>query len=141
MVRRSTKVLALAVATLVAVLAITATAGATIFIRDSSQSYKFQPRLIYLAYHALAPPFKITKLRHWHGWGPEPGKARARGWLHYDTCKPNCAEGTYRRVRSKVFLYRVHRCHGRFVYGRITVDPRGLPPHKHRIDCEGYLVT
>ena len=129
--------------TLIASDANTGLDGTTVYVRDTTGDYTQRPHRLSFGYPALFPGFKITAI-HWDKWyreglGEGTG-ASGRGWLHYDTCKPDCADGKYRRVRTLVFLGRIHRCHGRRVYGMVQVFPRHLPPgHPHRIECSGFL--
>jgi hypothetical protein len=128
------------VAVLVIAFMSTAVAGQRVTVRDSTHKYKYKPTSLYFAYRALFPPFRLTKLRYWVSWNDVPTvAAESIGWLHYDDCKPNCAEGHYRRKRAYVTLYGIHRCHGRRVFGKVRVKPRHLPAHRHRINCRGLL--
>jgi hypothetical protein len=132
--------LGVAAALLVVSLAGTAVAGPRVTVRDSTGKHKYKPTTLKFAFPALAPPFKITKLRRWKDWTIKGGPTtRAKGWLHYDDCKPNCAEGHYKRRRAGVFLFAPHRCHGRLVFRAVRVVPLGLPAHTHRIKCSGIL--
>ena len=123
-----------------------AIAGRGARVRDSTGEYKYKPTTLKFEFPALAPPFKITKIRHWFGWTPARIAGgfgtKAEGWLHYDDCKPNCASGHYKRRRAHFQLSRLHGCgrhHRRLVYGQIAIKPRGLPRHSHRIGCSGLL--
>jgi hypothetical protein len=115
----------------------TAVAGPRLTVRDSTGKYKYKPTTLKFKFPALAPPFKITKLRHWVGWGT--ARPTTKGWLHYDNCKPNCAEGHYKRKRATVRLFAPRHCHGRRVFGAVYVRPRHLRNHFHRIGCSGVL--
>jgi hypothetical protein len=118
----------------------TAVSEPRITVRDSTHKYKYKPSTLYFASPALTPPFKLTKLQRWVSWSVRQSEATAtKGWLHYDNCKPNCAEGHYRRKRAMVQLYAPHRCHGRLVFGKVWVKPRHLPAHAHKINCRGFL--
>ena len=120
-----------------------AVAGPRVTAHDSTGKYKTKPTTLKFAYPALAPPFKITRLHHWAGWNGTRFESlfptKARGWLHYDDCTPNCAEGHYRRRRAEVTLTPAQTCHGRLVFRKVKIDPVGLPAHRHRIACSGLL--
>jgi hypothetical protein len=108
-----------------------------VHVRDSTHKYKARPHTLYFTFGALFPPIKINKIHLWHDWGD--GRTKAHGILRYDNCKPNCAEGDYKSRPSKVRLSHIRRCHGRRIYRRIAVRPRGLPTHTHTITCSGHL--
>jgi hypothetical protein len=81
---------------------------------DLSSHFKVRPHALHFAYEALFPGFDITQIGHWKNWRPGSQKTWAKGWLHYDTCKPDCAEGCYVRHYARVPLSdSSHLCDGR----------------------------
>src|SRR5215207_1275826 len=133
MTARKRTLAAASAALLVVGLGASASAFGKVYVRDSTHEYKLRPHTLYFAYPALLPPFKINKIHRWHGWGNDTTKAH--GVLHYNPCKPSCAAGNERHRRAKVKLGNIGHCHGRRVYRRVAITPRGLPKHTHRITC------
>jgi streptogramin lyase len=96
------------------------------------------------------PPFTLTGLGHWKEWHKNeerngvPARAIADGFIHYDTCDPNCAHGRYAVARAHVELDGENLCtKGRDrifeTFERITVRVEGGPPRTRFIQCTGRL--
>lgn len=67
----------------------------------------------------------VTGLR-WSGWGR--GSASGNGMDHVDDCRPNCANGTVRRYKARVRLYRPGGWHHKRVYLCYRVSFRHVAP-------------
>jgi hypothetical protein len=92
----------------------------------------------------LYPPFRITGLE-WRRWHLYPvARAVASGWLHYDSCEPDCLHGRYLRVRARVELDGSSTCFASAArnwtkFDRVWVTPRGGPTRKRFIQCTGKV--
>lgn len=116
-------------------------------VRPGTLRFRYQPPGSYgdeeRAGRGLYPPFRITQL-DWLSWRYLPRSvAAARGWLHYDSCKPDCLHGRYVRRRAQVTLDGSENCfigrHHWTVYSRLTVKPKGMPARRRTIQCTGAL--
>ncbi len=98
----------------------------------------------------LYPPFWITGLGHWREWHRAeerhgvPARARADGWIHYDTCDPDCVHGRYAIARAHVELDGESLCTKGpkrifSTFARITVRVENGPRRTRFIQCTGRL--
>lgn len=126
-------------------------AGQNFPIRPPTLRFSYQPPGSYgeeeTSGRPLYPPFSITGLGHWREWHRReerhgvPARAQADGWIHYDTCDPNCAHGRYAVARAQVELDGEFLCTkgAERTFERITVRVEGGPPRTRFIQCTGRL--
>lgn len=115
-------------------------------IRPSTLSFQYQPPGSYgeeeTGGRGLYPPFRLTGLQ-WTEWHEYPNsRAIARGWLHYDSCEPDCLHGHYVKVRAWVKLDAGGLCgpgSGIPAFQRIAVNPANGPPRRRFIQCTGRV--
>jgi streptogramin lyase len=129
-------------------------AGRNFPIRPPTLRFSYQPPGSYgdeePPGRPLYPPFWITGLGHWREWHRReerhgvPARAISDGWIHYDTCDPNCPHGRYAVARAHVELDGEFLCTkgpNRIfeTFERITVRVEGGPPRTRFIQCTGRL--
>lgn len=84
---------------------------------------------------------RFTKLGPWKNWGAT--RTSTRGVYRYKTCKPDCINSDYRRVRVKVRLSGLRvSCEGRRVYKRFTWKARNprIDDGTVAVDCDGVIA-
>jgi hypothetical protein len=156
---------ALLAAALALVLLPTATATADlplpISVPQAHGHFAYRPKSLFFRYQppgsfgeeeaaygtALYPPIMLTGLGPWAPWTNLSSTSGARavtsGWLHYDTCEPNCLHGRYAKVRARVEVFGEGDCEkdGDLIYAfeELTVTPVGGPSRTRFIECGGKL--
>lgn len=129
-------------------------AGQKFPVRPSTLRFSYQPPGSYgdeePPGRPLYPPFRLTGLGHWREWHRReerqgiPARAISDGWIHYDTCDPNCAHGRYTVAHAHVelngeFLCITGKDHIIETFERITVRVEGGPPRTRFVQCTGRL--
>lgn len=67
----------------------------------------------------------VTHAKHWRHWGGH--NTRAKGRIHYNDCRPSCAEGHYRKTPGRVTLSHIHRCGNRLQYRKVHLTFTNKP--------------
>lgn len=80
----------------------------------------YEPRSWVLA---CADAGAVLEKVHYRSWTSKVARGRAIEALNI--CRPNCAEGHYRRYRVTFTVSRPVQIHGRTVFTRVTVHRRG----------------
>jgi hypothetical protein len=98
---------------------------------------KVRPARIYTS-EASYCSLWATHLKQWKHWGAR--KTFSKGYLHYSTGNPNCAEGSH-LTRGEVLLSHIRRCHGGRRYQRMQFFYFKRPRYNARfdLDCHGNL--
>ncbi len=82
----------------------------------------------------------ITHTKHWRHWGAH--RTRARGRVHYNTCRPSCGAGHYRTKPGRVTLRGIHKCGSRLQYRKAHLKfkhgPR-LRSQTFEFKCDGSV--
>ena len=117
------------------VLAVVGIAAAkTVYWVNYGEGPKTEPRKVYV-YRDW-----ISGTKHWRHWGAH--RTRARGRIHYNTCKPDCASGHYEGTPGAIALSRVHKCGPRLQYRKAHVKFKKKPKRWDftlRFNCDGSL--
>jgi streptogramin lyase len=137
--------------------------GDPLRVPQAGRHYRVRPATLRFSYQAagsygeeeksgppLYPPFTLTGLGHWREWHKReerhgvPAEAVASGFIHYDTCTPDCARGRQVTAPAQVKLDGEDFCFisgGRDVqiFDRVTVRVGNGPPRTRFIQCSGRL--
>lgn len=111
--------------------------GNKVYFKDSRHKPRIKPERIDLFFGAGGYVY-ATDLKSWRHWGNK--RTKARGHLHYNTCRPTCASGNYKTVNGVVKLRRIRRCGDQRRYRKITFNFANNRPDIRwmRVSCQGY---
>jgi hypothetical protein len=107
-----------------------------VFFKTLGHPPKVKPSRVYPG-GAINAPYG-SNLRNWKHWGAR--LTRSRGVLHYNTCRPDCAEG-YHRDSGTVLLNGIRNCHGQRRYLKIHLrfDHHAKYNDDIRLNCRGDI--
>lgn len=83
--------------------------------------------------------FWVTGLDRWFDWSSHTSRATADGTIHLNNCRPDCADGKYRKHPARVRVSHIGTCDNQLRYKRIRVVVKHsrVPTLKEDVDCDG----